>query len=387
MSRMINSLKLWEIEGCYHCSIIGTALTLKEVRRILKKAGQAVDSSISDYELHSFMVQASHQQSEISKAVQKYLEKKFRFSIAKYYKAESEEELTELWEKALEEGTVPEAYWAILSHPLTTVRLRERVFGKVHILSHLNGASGNEDYRKLKVLESRYKKAEEARLFYRSELKDSRRKLKELDEKFRALNYLEGELKRVKGELEESRSGELSCESRCHLERLEEKLAAGREREERSKRRAHELALKVKRLSEENSRLKGRLLTMEEGEHRNEIETPEASLEQVGGKSILYVGGRNSLIPKCREIVEQQGGGFIFHDGGIEQSTSRLSRVLSKVDIVMCPLDCISHDACSFVKKCCKRHQKKLILLKRSGVSSFKRGLGRITSTESISLC
>lgn len=386
MSGGINSLKLWEIEGCYHCSIIGTSLTLKEVRRILKRAGYAEHASGSDYLLHSTLVKASHEKNEISKIAQKMLERKFKFTISKYYRVSTEEELEELWEEALESGALAEAYWAILSHPVTEDRLRDRVFGDIHVLSHLNGTSGNEEACKLKEMEAAYNKAEKARLFFRAQLKESKRMIKTLEERDRQASHLEEELKKLECRLKELEERSLSQKGTMIIERLEKELEQKSAKEENDSQRLLILTEKLKKLSLENGRLRTALLNNEPIEPAHE-ESAERACREIGGKCILYVGGRNSLIPRCREIVEQQGGGFIFHDGGIEQSTSRLSEVLSKVDIVMCPLDCISHDACRFVKKSCKRHQKKLILLKKSGVSSFKRGLDRINTTDSISVC
>lgn len=386
MAGGINSLKLWEIEGCYHCSIIGTSLTLKEVRRILKRAGFDGHTSGSDYHLHSILVKASHEKNEISKAAQKMLERKFKFTISKYYRASTEDELDELWEEALESGSLAEAYWAILSHPVTTERLRDRVFGDIHILSHLNGTSGNEEARKLKEMEAAYNKAEKARLFFRGQLKESKRMIKTLEERDRQASHLEEEQKKLEARLKELEDSSLSQKGAMIIKKLEEQLELTQAKEQADSQRLLILTEKLKKLSLENGRLRTALLNSETAEVIRE-EAGEQVCREIGGKCILYVGGRNSLIPRCREIVEQQGGGFIFHDGGIEQSTSRLSEVLSKVDIVMCPLDCISHDACRFVKKSCKRHQKKLILLKKSGVSSFRRGLDRINTTENISVC
>lgn len=93
------------------------------------------------------------------------------------------------------------------------------------------------------------------------------------------------------------------------------------------------------------------------------------------GKTVLYVGGLNNLIPLYRRLIEQCGGRFLHHDGGIEASRSQLPKMLTSADAVLCPVDCVSHDACHCVKKMCKRHQKPFVLMRSAGLSSLARGL------------
>ena len=95
----------------------------------------------------------------------------------------------------------------------------------------------------------------------------------------------------------------------------------------------------------------------------------------LAGRSILYVGGRNRLCAHFRTLVEQQNGRFIHHDGGREESPQRLDALLSQVDAVLCPMDCVSHDAVHRIKRDCKRYGKYLMLLSQSSLSAFTKGL------------
>ena len=58
-----------------------------------------------------------------------------------------------------------------------------------------------------------------------------------------------------------------------------------------------------------------------------------------------------------------------------EESGHRLATLLAQADAVLCPLDCISHDAVHRIKQDCKRHGKPLKLLPRASRASFTRGL------------
>jgi len=96
------------------------------------------------------------------------------------------------------------------------------------------------------------------------------------------------------------------------------------------------------------------------------------------GKTVLYVGGLHKMVPHYRQLVEQSGGRFLHHDGGKEASRNILPKLLNTADAVLCPIDCVSHDACKCVKKMCKRYQKPFVPMRSSGLSSLARGLSDI---------
>lgn len=52
--------------------------------------------------------------------------------------------------------------------------------------------------------------------------------------------------------------------------------------------------------------------------------------------------------------------------------------MLTTADAVLCPVDCVSHDACNGVKKMCKRFQKPFVLMRSAGLSSLAKGLSDI---------
>jgi hypothetical protein len=59
----------------FACPIVGTCLTIAELRRICRKFGEAVPEAASDYDAHVFLVgQAKITGSPASKYLQKYLD-------------------------------------------------------------------------------------------------------------------------------------------------------------------------------------------------------------------------------------------------------------------------------------------------------------------------
>jgi hypothetical protein len=97
------------------------------------------------------------------------------------------------------------------------------------------------------------------------------------------------------------------------------------------------------------------------------------------GKKILYVGGMHKLVQHYRKMIEQAGGSFMHHDGGKEIAKSRLPNMIGKADAVLCPVDCVSHDACLSVKRHCKQSNKPYFMMRGSGLSSLAKGLEKIS--------
>ena len=93
------------------------------------------------------------------------------------------------------------------------------------------------------------------------------------------------------------------------------------------------------------------------------------------GRRIAYVGGRASAVGHFRAVVENLNGRFSHHDGGVDDNIGRLGGVLSQADLVLCPVDCVSHGACLKAKTFCKQAAKPFVPLRTAGLSSLVRGL------------
>ena len=120
------------------------------------------------------------------------------------------------------------------------------------------------------------------------------------------------------------------------------------------------------------------LLSEDEQREKNHIGNVDLS-----GKRILYVGGRSKLAPHLRALVERHNGHFDHHDGGLEDSRGGLEYNLTGADMVFCPVDCVSHDACLRVKRHCQQQAKQFIPLRTSGISAFAAGLRQFSAVVS----
>ena len=92
------------------------------------------------------------QKNEGAKFLQKALDRRHSAALSRYSRAKDATTLLAQWQESLKQGDIPGAYWAALTHPAATDELVKRVFGDVHMLSHLVGAANRADIRRLREL-------------------------------------------------------------------------------------------------------------------------------------------------------------------------------------------------------------------------------------------
>ncbi|ASJ71297.1 hypothetical protein [Granulosicoccus antarcticus] len=125
--------KLWELQDCWHCMIVGTCLSLSEVRQLGSKAGLPVAGK-SDYDIHQLAVEsAANNKHPLTIRLQKQLEQKFALTVKQFRAAKDAEALSELWNSGWKAGNVAGSLWALITHPQATRSIIIiTVFGQVH---------------------------------------------------------------------------------------------------------------------------------------------------------------------------------------------------------------------------------------------------------------
>ncbi len=95
----------------------------------------------------------------------------------------------------------------------------------------------------------------------------------------------------------------------------------------------------------------------------------------LGGRSVLFVGGLKQQVPHMRRYVAACHGSLEHHDGGMEDNMSRLGKLFGRADFVLFPVDCVSHAAQNEVKRLCRRWDKPYLVMPSASISVFKQGL------------
>lgn len=394
--------KLWEMETGFHCSLIGTCASLSELRKILRKTKVVLPRGVAEYQIHGAFVHAAEKPEVHIRCLQKLLERKHHSSIKRFKSARTTEEVGWQWEEALKEGDVPGPYWGLMTHPQADEALLARAFGQVHMLSHLVGAANRADIRRLVQLEKENQGLHETLSEVRSagtRAGTSRaRRIEELEHRFLEFEGLEARLAQAEKLIGELENGTEIRSLRDRVGKLDRLTDLQDRREEAARRRSERLEVEMSALQKKNVSLQLSLATshlecaalQDSLDYLSSRTSADGCLHCQGpdqcpkllGMKVLYVGGRTGLASHYRDLVEKCGGRMIHHDGGLEESPSRLSGCLLKADAVICPMDCVSHDAYRNLKKVCKRYEKPMVMMRTAGLASLASGLQQLVTAQ-----
>eukprot|EP00767_Chilomastix_cuspidata_P006759 gnl/Chilomastix_cuspidata/7221.p1 GENE.gnl/Chilomastix_cuspidata/7221~~gnl/Chilomastix_cuspidata/7221.p1 ORF type:complete len:413 (-),score=-0.13 gnl/Chilomastix_cuspidata/7221:22-1260(-) len=377
-------LKLHEIRGHYHCSVVGTCLSLKELEKIKRKARVDIPNDSTEHEIHGIFVYLAGEDTIPSRLMTKHLDKKYARDIKEFSRLKKNEDIWNRWKEESDKGNIPGPYWALMTHPCSSFKTLSDAFGEVHMLSHLIGRSNRADIKRVQRLEEEKdnlsSRLKSLKNIYSGRFKDLNKKYenekRKSDQLFALLDDAENEISALKQRLVRYESDFEQEITDSDNDELESQLDQAVNENILLKDKFKVLQNEVKELNERNRVLELMFSFEAEGPAggtcRN-CSCSECPGLNLCGKKVLYVGGRKKILPKCKEIVENKGGEFIHHDGGVESSKKSIDNIVSSADFVFCPIDCTSHDACLRLKKICRKTDKSFIPLRSSGVSTFVR--------------
>jgi hypothetical protein len=382
--------KLWEVEEKHHCPVIGSCLSLEELKKIARKGGFS-GNSFDPYRLHVEAVSLSCSRNAAAEAMHKLLERKYALIISRFERAKTDAEVRALWRECLERGEVAGPMWAVLTHKAASHDTRQAVYGEVHMLSHQVGAGQAADLRRLEWLERQRGElaAENHRL--KDEMHQQAEQAGRLRQMLAAEQAQSAHLEPLLNRVRELESGQAMVaigrqlmlaqaqaararEAEARIQALEEKVGVLRTEKARLTREHDEISLERDALEQ---------LWVSDASPQ---ETPAANCDgdcgacpgSLRGRCVLCVGGRTPLLPQYRALAERLGVRLIHHDGGREEALARLPDLLNASDAVICPTDCVGHLAYYQLKKHCKQNGKPCVLTRNSGVAGFAAALTRL---------
>ncbi|WP_431509355.1 DUF2325 domain-containing protein [Variovorax sp. DAIF25] len=365
--------RLADLDHHLHCSVIGTCLSTAELRKLMARFADV--KGASDLDIHHDAVRQTSHEPQVAKALQKALDHRHAPALQRASKLADAETLAAYWDESLHQGEVPGAYWAVLTHRKTTPALRQRVFGDVHMLSHLVGSANRADIRRLVALER--DNAELREKLDRQQLR-SQELMEERDRQIAALRreLIEATAaaapERQDRVEETDRAGKAAALIALQTARREraEQIAAAAQAE------AAQLAETLEHLRRHTQALGRELgaaelqlrLNADDGGRNDQSAQLDAQLQ---GRRILYVGGRPSTYPAIRDLVLRHGGEFRRHGGGLEDRAGLLAAAVSWAHVVVFPVDCIDHESVDNLKRLCTRQQVRYLPLRSAGIGCF----------------
>ncbi|WP_077001548.1 DUF2325 domain-containing protein [Variovorax sp. KK3] len=374
-------VRLGDLETHLHCSVVGTCLTDAELRRVIARFVDV--QGASELDVHHDAVRLCSKEPLAAKALHKALDRLHDPAVRRFAKARDAAEVEALWREFVQRGEVPGAYWAVLSHRHTPEALRQQVFGEVHMLSHLMGASTRADLRQ--------------RVFLQAENEQLRAQLAQLQDRHQRLvethDRAEQEHRHTAAQLKATRT---QVEQAKPAPATGEPLPAGKDadwvtlqvqRRERAELQAQRAVDEIRRLQEESDGLRSNLGVLARELHAAESQlhrwladdeaSTAADLDTLKGTRLLYVGGRPSSSQAIREWVERGGGELRRHDGGLEDRKGQLVASIGWADRVLFPVDCIDHDSANSIKRQCLRLGIPFLPLRTASLASFVAALSQ----------
>jgi hypothetical protein len=416
-------LPIWAIPDFLKCPVAGAMLTVEKHRSILKKCGYDV-KPMKPYEYHQKIMLKLGDENNVSQKVNNFIRTQSAGQMARVA-GMAEPEIRTLWAKHLETGDVGPLFYAIVSHKKTSPELLADIAGEVHMQSHANMTEIFTIRRQVAGMTERLERE-------KRKLNDKTRALKEMNKARKADAATIGHL--------EARNWELAAQVQTLQPDTATQAKNNAEKKQFEKTIQTLTAdLALEQTAHQALMQKHKALQIELFSHQSELElikkefqsliSPRSSgtppcphpAENAAGsafsdaacseticarsscgqgscscdhcvrdkciryqlcaKRIFLVGGITKMRAFYKEIVENAGGEFHYHNGYMKNANAGLEAKVKRCDLVLCPVNCNSHTACRKVKQLCNRHNKPLKILNSASLSAVSQALFEPDST------
>ena len=373
--------RLWQLPAIYHCSLLGVCLGLDEMRRVASRLGLSTSARASDYEIHHRLVHLAGSAEGEGRRLDRYLEEKFARALRAFRAHRDEAALRKGWDGALEwDEDLGGSYFALLTHPALGKELAQEAMGHVHMLSHVAASAlrrirGELERTRARVAEQEVALAREhrARARQTQRLLLLRKRASERELAARSSGPEQSEPVPPLASAPRDQVGELR-DLRTRLEKSEHERRAWRRLYRRARQRIEALESDVSPAPTLPADA-GPVVPTCGGPDARRGAAPGILPCDLAGRVVAYVGGRGRVVPRLRALTERCNGQFMHHDGGLQERTGRIDESLGGSDIVIVPLDCVSHDASRRLKRRCRQQGKTILWLRSASVSAFEGAL------------
>ncbi|MFZ2071265.1 MAG: DUF2325 domain-containing protein [Halobacteriota archaeon] len=396
--------RIWELQSYTLNKILGLYFDETQLRKAFKemKTGYDDHQVLTLHEMHQHLVQICRTQSPHAKRVEKLLEEQFTpykkgvvtldpQELCAFIEGENRTEraLTGIpiaaliWfaarngdEKGVKSGEFEaristaiqlREYQALRFYDELSRNLPEPISEAADIIKVLNGA--RESNVKLQRRCERLEQKKEALIAERDTVKAEQiRLVRDLDEQKR----LNERLVRKVEELGSETAFEEKNVSISELEFFRDEI-----------KRLNRDNAELMRLytSESRFNLSGRMNTEQEAKlvvstfKSNDNPAEIAGLHPLRDVRVAYIGGVESLESCYKELAGSFGCPFCYHGGHCDRGKREIEGIVERNDVVICPVDINSHNACRMVKEACKLQSKPCYFLRSSGLSALKKSL------------
>jgi len=387
--------RLWELGAHAHCPVIGVCLPISALRRLVDK-GLGGEVLADDHALHCGVIAECRTRTPLAERVHKALDARHAVALQRAARLKTEQDLAAWWQTQTTGRDLPGAFWALLTHPRCTPALEDRVLGQVHMLQHQLGAATRADTQRLvdladenHVLGRQLAHAQARAAQQAAEHAQEMDAMQRLVVRLRAEALLRTtEAQGLRADLQQLREASASLPARSALADENLRLQARWHAQQHRVARMHDELLQLRTQAQRHADAQAwpQGLALARATPPNETAPPAGlppgppgpPVPPLPNRAVLCVGGRSASVPAYRQLIEDTGGRFLHHDGGVEDSAARLDATLAAADLVICQTGCISHDAYWRVKDHCKRTGKRCVYVETPSRHALARALALI---------
>ena len=399
--------RLWEFKGPIICRLLGLAFDEDQLNKVLKKVQAKNGQGPSTLpEKHGALVQTCTRQNEVSKYVERMLERRFE-PYRKLLEGVDQKDICRFIEgergsNGLKNIPLSALIWFGVRNQHEEIQeIEAKIFNALHMQEHqslrlydalsreLPTGKAEDVLEELKQVsrakgefQKRYQRSRQKREQLKLEMETTKKdkfqavlaiaEQKQLNERLREdLGKLGGQstldqIKSLKREIEllnqeiKSLTTELLKQESCGATSIFDELAVEAVRHSAPSASCHSAR------SEESKDHSPSSMDDVEEEQNGQL-----SLE---GTKVAFVGGLQSLAPHYRQMVESLGGVFCNYSEEC-RGKREAENLVGSADIVFCPIDINSHGACHCIKRACKLTGKPCCFLRSSGLSMFAKEL------------
>ena len=373
---------IWEIDPHYRCPLIGASLNEEDHKRMLKKAGFKI-KGMKLHQIHAVIMRHLGEKNRVSSKVDNFLKQKFRdFTDACSNLQESEFE--KRWNQAVQEGDFAGLIYIASARRDLSDDLLNEIFGDLHMMSHTGVHELSTVKRDLKNQKEQNQQLSQKVKQHQSLNRDL---TKENDLLKRKIQELENTLAES-ADVQKERVVEVVVNEEEVNDRSSQKYLNLKEHHDQIKidlQKANtEIDILTDQLNETkalNEHLQGDIEDLIS--HFSKITEKEleadindlANRTDLESKRVLIVGGMTKIKHLYQHMIEANGGKFEYHDGRVKNGNQTLDAKVNRSDIIICPVNCNSHNACNRVKKLCQKYNKPLKMLSNASVSTISTAL------------
>jgi len=354
---------IWRWAPNWQCPLLGMALSLGEQRRVFKRPQKT--RRMGAYELHQALMTVAGEENKVSRRIDRLLRRRFQRTIAETASLPPDEFL-ECWRRDWQGNQGLALFYVAAARGDLDEEMRREIYGCVHMAGHVAAVdllAAREEaarQREANVRLARTVRRMKADARRREEAQRARQRAQRAARVGRTTPAVAPPVSRPKSQMA-GEDGAARQRLQAEVRRLEQ------EKRDLAKRLA-DLEDQNRVLAAELRDLIARVTAVAEcrGACGGEETPPPACPRRV-----LIVGGLSRLHHLYREIVAAAGGELDYHDGSLRQGGDNLSARIDRSDLVICPVNCNSHNACKRVKGLCKRMNKPLKILPTASLSAI----------------